>query len=213
MLIINHYVTIYHLKCPPSLTIHAGSLSPPDDNSPCRSHPSLAKPPHNKRVVLVTGAAGFVGYHVSRYLIDQWDADVIGLDSFTDYYDVQLKRDRSNELIKAGVILYRGDVCDRVLLSYLFQQYNFTDVVHMAAQAGVRHSLDQPSTYAHTNIQCFLTLLDTLREFKVYFRLCRPPTPPTHTHTPHTRTHTHTFLPLSVLKPVCRLLYLQSRKL
>lgn len=115
----------------------------------------------------MTGAAGFVGYHVSRALLDQWGATVVGLDLFTDYYDVQLKYDRSNELIKAGAILYRGDVCDGLLLSHLFQKYNFTDVVHMAAQAGIRHSLNEPVTYAHTNIQCYLTLMDILRDHTV----------------------------------------------
>ena len=178
-------------------------LPPLPKISSCAGPTPLSPSLHTTRE-LYWSPVQLVGYHISRSLINQWDADVIGLDSFTDYYDVQLKRDRSNELIKAGVILYRGDVCNRVLLSYLFQRYNFTDVVHMAAQAGVRHSLDQPSTYAHTNIQCFLALLDTLREFNVsvcvdlnilhslWTKLCNtmesiglnqhPPTPP-HTHT------------------------------
>lgn len=162
-------VAKYYISLLLSVYVHAGVPSPLDDELPCKSqsHPPLSKAPHSERIILVTGAAGFIGYHISRALINQWGANVIGLDSYTQYYDVQLKRDRSNELIKTGATLYRGDVCDRVLLSYLFKRYNFTDVVHMAAQAGIRHSLDQPTTYAHINIQCFLALLDTLREFNV----------------------------------------------
>ena len=119
------------------------------------------------RNILVTGSAGFIGYHVCRALTEQWKATVVGLDNFNDYYNVQLKEDRTSELIKLGVQVYRGDVCDSTLLSHLFSKYEFTDVVHLAAQAGVRHSLDQPLTFVHANVRCFLTLLDALTHQKV----------------------------------------------
>ena len=99
--------------------------------------------------------------------MEQWGATVVGLDNFNNYYDVQLKRDRANELIKIGVRQYRGDVCDSTLLSHLFSKYKFTDVVHLAAQAGVRHSLEEPLSYMQANVHCFLTLLDHLANQKV----------------------------------------------
>lgn len=134
------------------------------------SHPST--PPHlppegAQRTVLVTGSAGFIGFHVSRALVEQWGATVVGLDNFNDYYDIQLKKDRTNEIVRAGVRVYRGDVCDSTLLSHLFSKYQFTDVIHLAAQAGVRHSLEQPVNYIQANVQCFLTLLDTLAHQEV----------------------------------------------
>ncbi len=60
--------------------------------------------------------------------------------------------------------MYQADVCDGPFLRYLFDWYNFTDVAHLAAQAGVRHSLEAPLAYIHSNIHCFLTLLDAIRE-------------------------------------------------
>ena len=117
-------------------------------------------------MVLVTGAAGFIGFHVSVALVTQWRASVVGIDTFTPYYDVQLKKDRADELVKAGVSMYRGDVCDKTLLQFLFRKYNFSHVVHMAAQAGVRHSMESPQQYLN-NINCFLSLLEVVRVHQV----------------------------------------------
>lgn len=125
--------------------------------------------PHSERVVLVTGAAGFIGFHISRQLIQEWGVQqVVGLDSFNTYYDVQLKKDRASELLSMQVKLYRGDVCDTQLLRYLMLKHNFTDVVHMAAQAGVRYSLQDPQAYVSANYECFIALLDTLLQFPAY---------------------------------------------
>ena len=87
----------------------------------------------------------------------------MGVDSFSPYYDVQLKKDRANELVKAGVSMYRGDICDKTFLEFLFSKYNLSCVVHMAAQAGVRHSMEAPQHYIHNNIDCFVGLLELLR--------------------------------------------------
>jgi UDP-glucuronate 4-epimerase len=125
--------------------------------------------PHDNRVVLVTGAAGFIGFHVSKQLVGEEDiSQVVGLDSFNAYYDVQLKKDRASHLFNMGVKVYRGDVCDSQLLHHLFIKYNFTDVVHMAAQAGVRYSLEDPQAYVSANYECFISLLDLLLEFPAY---------------------------------------------
>jgi hypothetical protein len=172
-----------------STHIHSRQTTPPRPHP--QSHPPAELPApleDAQRLVLVTGSAGFIGYHVSRALVEQWGATttVVGLDNFNDYYDVQLKKDRTNELIRAGVRVYRGDVCDSALLSHLFSKYRFTDVVHLAAQAGVRHSLKQPVDYIQANVQCFLTLLDTITHQKVsshmgnihYTSLIQPSPPP-----------------------------------
>lgn len=129
-------------------------------------------PPKHQHVVLVTGAAGFIGFHVSLALVAKWGATVVGIDMFTEYYDVQLKRDRASELIKAGVSMYRGDVCDQMFISFLFDKFNFTSVIHLAAQAGVRHSMSNPITYLHNNIKCFTALLEVIRTHQVTCVCC-----------------------------------------
>jgi nucleoside-diphosphate-sugar epimerase len=121
----------------------------------------------HKEVILVTGAAGFVGFHVAKTLATEWKARVVALDTFCAYYDVQLKKDRSTELVKAGVDVYRGDVCDQPLVTFLFQKYNFTGVIHLAAQAGVRHSMKDPLHYLNNNVRCFVRLLEILKTRKV----------------------------------------------
>ena len=165
---------IYEFAGEPSATepsgIHSQATTPPRPHTHLPPSELPAPLQDAERVVLVTGSAGFIGHHVSRALVEQWRATVVGLDNFNDYYDVQLKRDRTNELIRAGVRVYRGDVCDSTLLSHLFSKYQFTDVIHLAAQAGVRHSLEQPVNYIQANVQCFLTLLDTITHQKVNSR-------------------------------------------
>lgn len=120
-----------------------------------------------EQVVLVTGAAGFIGFHVAEALVTQWGAKVVGLDAFIEYYDVQLKKDRASELVKKGVNVYRGDVCDQSLVTYLFEKYDITGVIHLAAQAGVRHSMKDPLYYINNNVRCFVRLLEILKSWKV----------------------------------------------
>ena len=115
------------------------------------------------QVVLVTGAAGFIGSQVALTLATRWRAKVVGLDTFSEYYDVQLKMDRASELVQGGVHMYRGSVCDRSLLTLLFDKFNFSGVIHMAAQAGVRNSLKDPLHYLNNNVKCFTTLLELLK--------------------------------------------------
>lgn len=109
--------------------------------------------------VLVTGAAGFVGSHVSLALKSRGDG-VVGLDNFNDYYPVALKRARAANLHKAGIYIAEGDLNDRVLLAKLFGLVRFTHVLHLAAQAGVRYAVKNPLAYVHSNVGGFVTLLE-----------------------------------------------------
>ena len=133
----------------------------------------------------MTGAAGFIGFHIAKQLVEGWGVGrVVGIDSFNEYYDVQLKKDRASYLLQVGVEVifwgclifvtalvcgqvYRGDVCDGEVLQHLFAEYNFTDVVHMAAQAGVRYSLEDPQAYVSANYECFICLLDSIQKYPV----------------------------------------------
>jgi len=115
-----------------------------------------------RRVVLVTGAAGFVGFHTVLQLHEEGDA-VIGVDNFNHYYDVRLKKKRAHLLKRAGMNhLVQGDVCDGELLKVLLREGRVTHVIHLAAQAGVRYSLKKPLAYVEANVKCFVTLLEAV---------------------------------------------------
>ncbi|GBG59685.1 hypothetical protein CBR_g54790 [Chara braunii] len=115
--------------------------------------------PGGRHVVLVTGAAGFVGFHVSQALKRRGDG-LIGLDNFNDYYPVTLKRARAALLEKEGVMVINADLNDRKLLEALFKLVKFTHVMNLAAQAGVRYAVHKPMTYVHSNVAGFVSLLE-----------------------------------------------------
>ncbi len=113
--------------------------------------------------ILLTGAAGFIGYHVARRLLDRGD-NVVGLDNLNAYYDPQLKRDRLAGLSSdAGFRFVQMDVEDRARVPALFQAEGFDRVVHLAAQAGVRHSLVDPLAYIDSNVVGFTNILEGCR--------------------------------------------------
>ncbi|EHA8590916.1 UDP-glucuronate 4-epimerase 3-like [Cocos nucifera] len=112
--------------------------------------------------VLVTGAAGFVGTHVSAALKKRGDG-VLGLDCFNDYYDPSLKRARQALLERAGVFVVEGDVNDALLLRKLFDVVPFTHVMHLAAQAGVRYAMTNPASYVHSNVAGLVSLLEAAK--------------------------------------------------
>lgn len=126
--------------------------------------------------ILITGAAGFIGFHMARRLSSSKPHyQLVGLDNFDPYYDVNLKRHRAGLLQQhSDVIVHEGDVCDERLLSHLFNKYHVTMVIHFAAQAGVRHSINDPLAYVRSNIECFAVLLEQLRYYKVSVILYRP---------------------------------------
>ena len=115
-----------------------------------------------KKRILVTGAAGFIGFHFMKQA-SMHGHFVVGLDNFNNYYDVQLKKDRSDVLKKMGLSVHVQDVTDSKALTTLMEQERITHVVHLAAQAGVRHSLAHPEKYIKSNIDGFLSLLEALR--------------------------------------------------
>ena len=113
--------------------------------------------------VLVTGAAGFLGMHVARRLLDA-GAEVVGVDDLNAYYDPALKRARLATLEGSpGVSFRRADVADRAAMAALFGTGRFGRVVHLAAQAGVRHSLKDPHAYADANLVGFVNVLEGCR--------------------------------------------------
>jgi UDP-glucuronate 4-epimerase len=116
---------------------------------------------------LVTGAAGFIGMHVSQLLLARGDA-VVGLDNLNDYYDPQLKRDRLARLVsRPGFQFELMDVADRPGMESLFEKERFDRVVHLAAQAGVRYSLENPHAYVDSNIVGFMNVLEGCRHSQV----------------------------------------------
>ncbi|KAJ9188458.1 hypothetical protein P3X46_003815 [Hevea brasiliensis] len=112
--------------------------------------------------VLVTGA-WFVGTQVSATLKRRGDG-VLGLDNFNDYYDPSPKRARQALLERAGVYIVEGDINDVSLLKRLFKVVQFTHVMHLAAQAGVRYAMENPSSYVHSNIADLVSLLEVCKD-------------------------------------------------
>jgi UDP-glucuronate 4-epimerase len=121
----------------------------------------------NKYTFLVTGSAGFIGFHIARVLLAQ-GVRVVGLDNFNDYYDPSLKRDRDQQLQKfANFVSVEGDLADFKVLNDLFDHYRPDKICHLAAQAGVRYSLINPFAYQKSNLDGFLNLLELCRNFQV----------------------------------------------
>lgn len=119
------------------------------------------------KTYLVTGAAGFIGYHTSRALLERGDR-VMGVDNFNDYYDPKLKRDRVAQLEPFDRFsLLQADITDAKALNGLFESAKFDGVIHLAAQAGVRYSLKNPAVYIQSNLVGFGLMLEACRHAKV----------------------------------------------
>lgn len=114
--------------------------------------------------ILVTGAAGFVGFFVAQKLLDRGD-EVIGLDNINDYYDVNLKYGRLAQLEgRPKFTFYKLDLADREGMENLFAEHQFERVAHLAAQAGVRYSLKNPHAYVNSNLVGFINILEGCRQ-------------------------------------------------
>jgi UDP-glucuronate 4-epimerase len=117
--------------------------------------------------ILVTGAAGFIGYHLSQRLLSRGDT-VIGLDNLNDYYEVTLKYDRLSQLKDhPNFTFHKIDLADNAAMESLFQQNQFDVVVNLAAQAGVRYSLTHPHAYTTSNVVGFTNILEGCRHSQV----------------------------------------------
>ncbi len=118
--------------------------------------------------VLVTGIAGFIGFHLARLLQAQAEVEVVGIDNLNDYYSVQLKEDRLARLSSfSNVKFIKMDLADRNAMQKLFEEYRFDRVVHLAAQAGVRYSLENPHAYIDANLVGMTNILEGCRHQKV----------------------------------------------
>jgi len=117
------------------------------------------------QAILVTGVAGFIGFHVARQLLTE-GRSVVGLDNLNAYYDPALKHSRLNLLLPhRGFEFVRYDLADRANIAALFAKHKFSTVVHLAAQAGVRYSISHPHTYVESNFEGFLNVLEGCRHY------------------------------------------------
>ena len=117
--------------------------------------------------ILVTGGAGFIGFHLSKRLLEL-NHEVIAIDNLNDYYDVKLKEARLNILKKyPNYHFFKMDIVHKDQLMELFKENNFTIVINLAAQAGVRYSIDHPDSYINSNIIGFFNILECCRNYPV----------------------------------------------
>lgn len=117
--------------------------------------------------ILVTGSAGFIGFHVSKRLLKEGN-EVVGLDNINDYYSVQLKEDRLKQLLDhPNFTFYKNDLEDLASMQNIFMKEKFDVVINLAAQAGVRYSLENPHAYINSNIVGFTNILECSRHHNI----------------------------------------------
>ena len=119
------------------------------------------------KVILVTGAAGFIGFHLSKQLLEK-GVKIIGYDNINEYYDVRLKYARLDILNQyENFTFIKGDLADKDKVNDLFETYKPEIVVNLAAQAGVRYSIENPQAYMDSNIIGFFNILEACRHYTV----------------------------------------------
>ena len=122
--------------------------------------------------ILVTGAAGFIGYHLVNLLLEG-DKKVVGLDNFNNYYDIKLKKARYKNLVEKAnkrnckFEMIEQDISNEKEIEKIFKKYKFETVVNLAAQAGVRYSIENPSAYIESNIKGFLNIIEGCRHYEI----------------------------------------------
>ena len=117
--------------------------------------------------ILITGGAGFIGFHVAKALLERGDKVTI-IDNFNDYYDVRLKEARIKELGKHNNLeVIKADISDDNTMNIIFKEHKFNKICHLAAQAGVRYSLENPLEYEKSNILGTLILLEMAKKYNV----------------------------------------------
>ena len=113
--------------------------------------------------ILITGVTGFIGFHVANKLING-NFDLVGIDNLNNYYDEELKLSRLFLLKKLGLRFLKLDITNKVVLKKFFNKENFDIIIHLAAQAGVRYSINKPHAYTDSNITGFLNILEGARQ-------------------------------------------------
>ena len=113
--------------------------------------------------ILVTGVAGFIGFHLARKLILA-NQTIVGLDDLNNYYDEDLKQARLSKLLEIGLIFKKIDISNKNLLDNFLLKNNFDIIIHLAAQAGVRYSIENPQAYINSNINGFFNILEGARK-------------------------------------------------
>ena len=116
--------------------------------------------------ILITGVAGFIGFNLANKLLE-FQSNIVGLDVVNDYYDVNLKLSRLSILKEKGLIFHKINISDRFLMYDLFEKEKFDIIIHLAAQAGVRHSIENPYAYIDSNINGFLNILEGARQSNI----------------------------------------------
>lgn len=114
--------------------------------------------------IFITGIAGFIGFHLAIALKKRGDL-VFGCDNFNPYYDPELKRERARRLSLEGISVIDCDIVDKPCIENEIQKHSISHFVHLAAQAGVRYSLEHPESYVHSNLNGFVQILEALRNF------------------------------------------------
>ena len=124
----------------------------------------------DKKIYLVTGSAGFIGFHLCKILLTQGHK-VIGFDNLNDYYDPSLKKHRLDNLLDndkgKNFLFFEGDLLDKSFIKKIFMDHKPNLVVNLAAQAGVRYSLENPDVYVSSNVQGFLNIIELCKDYKV----------------------------------------------
>ena len=122
-----------------------------------------------KKTILVTGSSGFIGSNLCIRLLNDYDYRVIGIDNHNDYYDVNLKEYRLDKIrnLNKDFIFIKGDISNKSFIDKVFDDYKIDVVINLAAQAGVRYSIDHPDVYIESNIIGFYNILEVLRSHPV----------------------------------------------
>lgn len=147
-----------------------------DGGYPSKKETPVAQPELNKKVltaaessksstgkvILVTGSAGFIGYHCAIALKKRGDG-VIGIDNYCPYYPVSLKRARAQSLEDQGIYTFQADINERNFMDHILKEYGVTHILALAAQAGVRYAAKDPASYVASNVSGFVQLLEAAR--------------------------------------------------
>ena len=119
--------------------------------------------------ILITGCAGFIGFHLTKFYLSK-NYTIVGIDNINNYYDQKLKKDRVkllNKLGKKNFKFYKQNLINKNALEKIFKRHKIRDIFHLAAQAGVRHSLKKPDEYITNNINTFLNILEISKKYKI----------------------------------------------